>query len=286
MKLQYRVPLLSAAIVLVVGLAAVPPLLYELRRASVEQFGVMAAGVAEVLEGHLESSAEAGGGHSVSGAIDGLRGYPLLEDVVVFTSEGIAEASLNAALTNAPTDDSRIGEVLSSGRPITEANSQNGVNRLDVITPILNKPACQGCHGTERTVLGAMLVSLNTASQDAELRKQLLIVSLIGLMAFGLVELVLTLSLKEMVLNPLSRLGAAAGRISRGDYSAPVVVERDDEVGVLADTLNQMARRVSEHTSDLQERGSQLESEVSRRTRELQGLNDVIAAASKSLDLG
>lgn len=286
MRLQYRVPLLSAAIVLVIGLAAVPPLLYALRRASVEQFGAMAAGVAEVLEGHLESSAQMGGGHSIDQAVDELRGYPLLEDVVVFTGAGVADASLHLPLTGAPTDDSRVGEVLRTGKPITEPNSQNGVNQFDVITPILNKPACQGCHGTDRTVLGAMLVSLNTASQDAELRQQLLIVCLTGLAAFALIELVLTLSLKELVLNPLSRLGEAAGRISRGDYSAPVAAERDDEVGVLAVALNQMTQRVAEQTADLQQRGSRLESDVTRRTRELQGLNDVIAAASKSLDLG
>ena len=48
------------------------------------------------------------------------------------------------------------------------------------------------------------------------------------------------------ITRPLSKIAGAAARIEQGDYSRPVEVERADEIGVLASSLNHMRHGIAE----------------------------------------
>jgi diguanylate cyclase (GGDEF)-like protein len=48
------------------------------------------------------------------------------------------------------------------------------------------------------------------------------------------------------ITRPLSKIAGAAARIEQGDYSRPVEVERADEIGVLASSLNHMRQGIAE----------------------------------------
>lgn len=75
-----------------------------------------------------------------------------------------------------------------------------------------------------------------------ELSKSLIFVS--GLLV--LIDLAITLALSKLILNPLGRLTKAAERIKKGDYKSRVGVVTADELGLLADSFNDMADSLAE----------------------------------------
>ena len=66
-------------------------------------------------------------------------------------------------------------------------------------------------------------------------------VTLVALAAFSLVLSVAgSIAISRGITRPLSQLVGAAVRIQKGDYAAEVAVARDDEIGVLASSLDDM----------------------------------------------
>lgn len=94
-----------------------------------------------------------------------------------------------------------------------------------------------------------------------------------ALIAFGLIGLLLS----ETVVRPLIRLTKTATAISSGDLKQVAVIERNDEIGTLASTLNTITSRLSDLIDSLEIR-------VEIRTAQVQASADVGQAATSELD--
>lgn len=60
------------------------------------------------------------------------------------------------------------------------------------------------------------------------------------------IAFVITLSLSRLIINPLNRLTQASIRIKDGDYKSRVGIVTSDELGILADSFNDMAASLAE----------------------------------------
>lgn len=60
------------------------------------------------------------------------------------------------------------------------------------------------------------------------------------------IAFVITLSLSRLIINPLNRLTQASIRIKDGDYKSRVGIVTSDELGILADSFNDMADSLAE----------------------------------------
>ncbi|MEE9399145.1 MAG: GAF domain-containing protein, partial [Dehalococcoidales bacterium] len=102
----------------------------------------------------------------------------------------------------------------------------------------------------------------------------------------------LAFALKRTILNPLTSLAQSARRLSLGDYTARARSATNDEIGMLAQTFNEMAENVEQRTQELDASRQELagwnvdlEDKIQQRTKELSALNAVITTVSQSLHL-
>jgi nitrate/nitrite-specific signal transduction histidine kinase len=117
----------------------------------------------------------------------------------------------------------------------------------------------------------------SAASEVSRARRAALVLPLATLaVAVGL-GTVLAWKVTGSITHPVEQLAAASKRIAAGDFSEPVLVSSEDELGQLATTFNDMARQLQRHYDDLEER-------VAERTRALQASAEVARRLATILD--
>ena len=90
-------------------------------------------------------------------------------------------------------------------------------------------------------ILLSTLISVQI-NNNLEITKGVISISILLLV----IAFVITISLSRLILNPLKNLTDAANRIQEGDYKTKVGIVTSDELGVLADSFNDMAESLSE----------------------------------------
>lgn len=97
----------------------------------------------------------------------------------------------------------------------------------------------QGIKPTGGTPLYSIVVGVPGDAAFAQLRNTLLLILSVALLAF-IVAALLAARTARLVVQPIERLVLAADAISMGDLDQPVTVERNDEIGDLAQALERM----------------------------------------------
>jgi len=112
--------------------------------------------------------------------------------------------------------------------------------------------------------------SKQTISEGADRFLKWIIV--VGLLLI-IVGIIIARLMSRNITRPLKQLTDAATAISKGDYSSPVKIERNDELGKLAEAFNTMAAEIHATQSDL-------ENKVIGRTAQLEAVNNEMEAFS------
>ena len=166
----------------------------------------------------------------------------------------------------------------------------DGHRVLGLINPVPNDASCSqaSCHAHSAavSVLGVLDVQMSLAALDAgaaALRRR----------AVGLAAGVVVLSMLLMAVIvyravhlPARRLRRGTERLTAGDLSVEIDLDRSDELGLLARSFNRMARSLREADAELREWSRTLEDRVQEKTRELEGLNAQLLQVEKSASLG
>ncbi len=94
-----------------------------------------------------------------------------------------------------------------------------------------------------------------------------------GSVSLALVMAFLAATLRRQIAVPLAELTRATRQMSSGDNSARAAVGRDDELGALSASFNEMAGRVACRDAELRHLNQDLEQRVALRTSELTTAN-------------
>jgi two-component system, NtrC family, sensor kinase len=119
---------------------------------------------------------------------------------------------------------------------------------------------------------GAMQIDFDTSEYEAnisQMYRQLLYISAFTLLAVLPIGYFFALWLTR----PIATISAAASRVARGDLNAHVVIERNDEIGQLSRSFNQMVDALAENRLRLENVNQELEIKVAERTQALDELN-------------
>ncbi len=101
---------------------------------------------------------------------------------------------------------------------------------------------------------------------DQSLNSQL-VVLIIQSLVFGLViSVLLSFLLAKTMIGPIERLTAGARRVAEGDFSNKIEVGSKDEIGVLTNTFNNMARQLQETIQEVESERTKLDTLFLRMT--------------------
>ncbi|ABR47462.1 metal dependent phosphohydrolase [Alkaliphilus metalliredigens QYMF] len=108
-----------------------------------------------------------------------------------------------------------------------------------------------------------------------ELRKEMSIVFLGGILLIGIGVIVIT----RQFLKPMQRLLEAMKKVEVGDYTTQVLIEKDDEIGALANQFNLTIEAISSRDEELQA----LNEELLASFEEINDINDRLVEAHQEI---
>ncbi len=129
-------------------------------------------------------------------------------------------------------------------------------------------------------------IALSAYTKDLErsamaLTRRIVLISLVAL-ALALVSGYLFV---RAFTTPIARMAAIADRISHGDLSTTIRLERRDEIGLLAQAFNNMVQQLRDQIRNLETRVAQRTKELSSRVQELKERNQQIETINAMGDL-
>ncbi|MFA5809583.1 MAG: ATP-binding protein, partial [Thermoleophilia bacterium] len=296
MKLQHKIPLFVVAVMLLIGTAGGIALLSSQEQASTHQFEETSSVLNTAVRDSLEHDMLTGDRSHVQESLNNLCQNDTIRRIDIVTSRNIIWTSSNDSVISTESSiETRQLIESKDGQTVFEDPSNNLMTAARAIPA---KDSCMRCHNgiiaappNSQGNLGAIRMDISTASLEENLVNSQEILLFVGGLTFLLVAVTLVWLLRGSVLTPLYRLTGAAGRITRGDYSARVLVRHpEDEIGAVSAAFNSMADTVEEHTRRLEEanlelgRASRLKSEfLANMSHELRTPLNVIIGFSEVL---
>ncbi|MFC2072679.1 GAF domain-containing protein [Chloroflexota bacterium] len=292
MKLQVKVSTFIIVILLVMGISSTLVLFYCLERASLREFNEKACSATAAVQGCLELCMMGGASSQVQAEIDIVATRPCIESIVIALPNGVMAVSSKQSQIGKMIDTDLIQPAMQSGEVDIISDTKENQRDFMIITPIFKKPECQSCHEAEPEILGAIMVDLNTTELDSDVRQVIILIAILGGVAFIATGIGFDITLRRTILKPLSLLSETASTISKGDYSARIINNKNDELGILARTFNDMASNVQHRTQELEashlelaQLNIELEERVWQKTKELSALNAVLTIINQSSNI-
>ena len=269
-KLQYRIILLVFVILLVLGIVGDGTILYLQRKTAIARFTESMVILAAALRDSLERDMLLVNRQHIQESVELMASRPPISSVTIFSTEQKVFASSDTSAINQPRQEIDLARVFASGDTVTRTEKQSVDGHIYVALPVLNKPDCYRCHGSASAILGAIEIGVERELLDKQLQEQTLIMVVIAGITFLVIGAALTYMFRSSVVTPIAKLTASARRIASGELGARVEIQRDDEVGLMAKSFNEMAEQVEKHAQALESTKLELEETVQKRTKQLQ----------------
>jgi two-component system NtrC family sensor kinase len=264
---------LGAQLIIAVGLASVTILgifsffvVRAERRALIAQIERTALQHSETIKSATRHAMLVNHRDNVHRIIDTIGQQDGIDRVRIFNKEGIIIYSPETALEGTMVDkraeacyichaaDSPLERLAQEDRTRIFSGSRNE-RHLGVVNAIYNEVGCWSAdchaHSPDQTVLGVLDVTMSLAKVDREIarngRRSLVAVAtaVVG------ISLIIWAFFHYLVIKPVSQLLNATERVAEGDLSSKIAVRRNDEIGRLGDSFNEMTVKLAEANAQI-----------------------------------
>jgi two-component system NtrC family sensor kinase len=127
---------------------------------------------------------------------------------------------------------------------------QDSARLLGIINPIYNSQTCWSadCHAHPRTqtVLGVLDVTIPLSEIDRNIRRSQVAVVIFAVSAILILSLIVGFLVRWWIDRPVQELLTAMKHVADGDLGYRVAVSREDELGMLARSFNNMTDKLAE----------------------------------------
>jgi signal transduction histidine kinase len=269
-SLRTRLPILIALVVAVVLTSATLAEVWSVGRAVERNLVETAERTARAV---VEDLAARKSGFDPADVRDTL--HELIEANSVLQSISIVDVEPSDTQVVASTSSEEREESLALGGQAVAAGVPQFDRRRDLTVVAL--PLAKD--GRQLAVVAA--VSMASVGQiEAQGRMVLLWVALPSIL---IVTVLIDMVMRRLIHNPIGELRYTIRRVSDGDLSSRVAVLRDDELGTVATGLNDMLRRLDHASEALQQRVSEATSELVVRNSELEESYQRVLALREAL---
>ena len=107
-------------------------------------------------------------------------------------------------------------------------------------SPLINLPKCSLCHGADHTIRGVLRITADITNEITMPRRALGVAGIFFAALVTLLTLILTQFLRRSVIEPVKSIGEVCAHVTQGHFDRKVRLEKNDEIGRLAETVNQM----------------------------------------------
>lgn len=142
------------------------------------------------------------------------------------------------------------------------------------MTPILNQPACLTCHSPEDRLNGVLYVDFSMSGLNERLDRGVRTSLLTSAAIIALSALAIYALLSWLVITPVRRLADELRLFAQGDRGARASVRSDDEIGLLAAGLNEMAATIQAQETTAGRLYAELEARDALRRQLLSRITD------------
>lgn len=121
---------------------------------------------------------------------------------------------------------------------------------MSIINPVYNEKSCwyAACHAhpKDKVVLGVLDMTICLKNIDAQIDQSRYIIIIMTVITLTSLALILTFFIKRWVDKPVKELVKATNKVAMGNLSVEVKSKSDNELGDLAQSFNNMTKKLSE----------------------------------------
>lgn len=164
-----------------------------------------------------------------------------------------------------------VTEALQNGRAasFSGADSQTGQRVMAVSSPLVY---------ADGAVVGVLRYIASLETVDRQVMRIAALAVLVGLVFVALIFFVSNYFIRS-ILDPLSQITATAKRIAAGSYGVQIPKRYDDEIGELADTINDMSLKISRSEKTQSEFISSVSHELRTPLTAISGWSETLLSA-------
>lgn len=126
----------------------------------------------------------------------------------------------------------------------------NSSRVLGIINPIYNEPSCWEAqchvHPQAQTVLGVLDITMDLKDVDAQIQRSEINILIFAIIAMVAISFIIGFFIKRWVDKPVKELVTATQHVASGNLHYNIKNHRDDELGILAKSFNNMTQKLAE----------------------------------------
>lgn len=223
--------------------------------------------LARTIVADLTESMLAGRPRSTLTLLDSLREASGLVQLEVLREDGTPAFGVSKPRVLLP----EVGQVFRDARELGLTVTGPSAEHVNLF-PLRNDGACRRCHARSGEVLGVILVSHSLQETVEEIRESKRQLGFLLAGAVLIIGIALYIAIQKIVLAPVRTLHAGAEVIGKGDLGHRIALASGDELEDLATAFNEMAGRMKEGYTGLENMVKIRTAELNESIRLMRGI--------------